>query len=209
MSPRSPSARRRSGGPERFEADHLICTIPAPVLRDLSVEPALPPGQAEAVAGLPYADLVRVSLQLRRGFWFKEGVTGGAVTDLAIGGIFMSPAGTGPDERHAMLTNAAVMEEGDSEARIIERTAREIEKVHPRIRDYLEGGRVKAWADDPYAGGALSFPTPGDVERHLANLQAPHGRIHFGGEHTSILRGTMEGAIESGLRAAREVHERA
>jgi Monoamine oxidase len=48
---------------------------------------------------------------------------------------------------------------------------------------------------------------PGDVTGHLEALQRPHGRIHFAGEHTSILRATMEGALRSGIRAAQEVNE--
>jgi monoamine oxidase len=66
---------------------------------------------------------------------------------------------------------------------------------------------VKAWGEDPYSMGALSFPAPGDVGNYLKALQSSHGRIHFAGEHTSILRGTMEGALQSGVRAAKEVHE--
>jgi len=32
------------------------------------------------------------------------------------------------------------------------------------------------------------------------------GRLHFAGEHTSCLPGWMQGAFESGHRAAEEVH---
>jgi monoamine oxidase len=32
------------------------------------------------------------------------------------------------------------------------------------------------------------------------------GRFHFAGEHTSLNHRWIEGAIESGLRAAHEVH---
>jgi monoamine oxidase len=35
----------------------------------------------------------------------------------------------------------------------------------------------------------------------------PEGPLHFAGEHTSRLAGTMEGALESGQRAAQEVNE--
>jgi monoamine oxidase len=35
----------------------------------------------------------------------------------------------------------------------------------------------------------------------------PEGRIHFAGEHASDYHGWMQGALVSGLRAAREIHE--
>jgi monoamine oxidase len=34
---------------------------------------------------------------------------------------------------------------------------------------------------------------------------APVGRLHFAGEHTSLVPGWIQGAIESGARAAAEV----
>ena len=68
---------------------------------------------------------------------------------------------------------------------------------------------MKAWSADPYALGHVSFPGPGDVLAYLSLLQQPHGRIHFAGEPTSILRSTMEGALRSGVRAAAEVNEAA
>ncbi|MEE3136081.1 MAG: FAD-dependent oxidoreductase, partial [Candidatus Neomarinimicrobiota bacterium] len=33
------------------------------------------------------------------------------------------------------------------------------------------------------------------------------GRIHFAGEHASEYHGWMQGALVSGLRAAKEMHE--
>ena len=36
---------------------------------------------------------------------------------------------------------------------------------------------------------------------------APEGRIHFAGEHTSLYHAWIQGALESGIRAAKEIHE--
>jgi hypothetical protein len=41
---------------------------------------------------------------------------------------------------------------------------------------------------DLYAAGHVSWPRAGDVSGHLEALQQPHGRVHFAGEHTSVLR---------------------
>ena len=92
---------------------------------------------------------------------------------------------------------------------VIEQVLRGMENVHPRIREHVEGAVVKTWSRAPYSLGAYSWPAPGDVTGRLGALQAPHGRIHFAGEHTSVLRSTMEGALRSGIRAATEVNEAA
>lgn len=47
------------------------------------------------------------------------------------------------------------------------------------------------------------------MTRWLPELARPDGRIHFAGEHTSVLAVTMEGALESGVRAARQIHKAA
>jgi len=59
----------------------------------------------------------------------------------------------------------------------------------------------------PGAGGSLAvahrkYP-PGTL-RLLPVVAAAEGRIHFAGEHTSPWPGWIQGAIHSGLRAARE-----
>jgi len=38
-------------------------------------------------------------------------------------------------------------------------------------------------------------------------LEQPEGRVHFAGEHISAWPYWMQGALQSGLRAAKEVHE--
>lgn len=66
--------------------------------------------------------------------------------------------------------------------------------------------RIVTWEDDPWAQGGYAYFDPG-FDPHLRDwLTRPHGRIIFAGEHTSVTwQGYMNGAVESGLRAAKEV----
>ena len=197
---------------ERYTADRVISTLPATVLRGVRIEPALPAEQAAAIAGITYMDATRTFLQVGEGFWRHEGVTGSAATDLPIGNLTrwpLTPA-HGLEGRWilesyvtgATATRAAALPENE----LIEETLRHMEKVHPEIAEHYEGAVVVAWGEDPYALGHVSWPAPGEVTRYLPLLQQPRGRLHFAGEHTSIYRSTMEGAIRSGIRAAREAH---
>jgi monoamine oxidase len=43
----------------------------------------------------------------------------------------------------------------------------------------------------------------------LPHLARAEGRVHFAGDHTSAGPGWMQGAVESGLRAAQEISEAA
>ena len=40
-------------------------------------------------------------------------------------------------------------------------------------------------------------------------IVAPEGRVHFAGEHASLTHTWIQGALESGLRAVREMLESA
>ena len=46
---------------------------------------------------------------------------------------------------------------------------------------------------------------PGQVTAFASEVGKPHGRIHFCGEHTAVSNRGMEGAMESGERAAFEI----
>ncbi len=80
-----------------------------------------------------------------------------------------------------------------------------LESVHPGMKAQFDGGTSVAWGSDPWAGGGYAWWRPGQLTEMLPELVKPVGRVHFAGEHTSLLGRTMEGALESGNRAAREV----
>jgi monoamine oxidase len=59
-----------------------------------------------------------------------------------------------------------------------------------------------------HAGGAFARFAPGRQGLLHAHIAAPEGLVHFAGEHTSLAHAWIQGAIESGLRYAIEVHDR-
>lgn len=203
----------RAGHAETHEADRVVCTLPLGVLKDLKMEPSMPLGKRSAISAIPYVDATRTFVQVERAFWKDEGNTGAAYTDLPVGTVYRHPAAGIPNSNERAILEGyakgkaarrqAILSEEDA----IRKVLNQLEAVHPGLHEHVEGAAVKAWGQDPYAAGHVSWPGPGDVTEHLEALQQPHGRIHFAGEHTSVLRGTMEGALRSGVRAAKEVHE--
>jgi len=71
----------------------------------------------------------------------------------------------------------------------------------------FEVGASKIWHADPYAAGAFALFEPGQQATLHDHIVAPEGRIHFAGEHTSLMHRWIQGAIESGLRTAMEIHQ--
>ena len=73
-------------------------------------------------------------------------------------------------------------------------------------RRRLLASRMISWEDDPWSRGGYAVFDPSFDPRLRAWLARPAGRLVFAGEHTSLTsQGYMNGAIESGRRAAAEI----
>ncbi|MER0443812.1 FAD-dependent oxidoreductase [Streptomyces sp. Edi4] len=71
---------------------------------------------------------------------------------------------------------------------------------------YTGAGRTQSWARDPYAYGEASVLLPGQHTELFPDIPAPEGPLHFAGDHTSLKPAWIEGAVESAVRVALEVH---
>lgn len=71
---------------------------------------------------------------------------------------------------------------------------------------YTGAGRTQSWARDPYAYGEASVLLPGQHTELFHDIGAPEGPLHFAGDHTSLKPAWIEGALESAVRVALEIH---
>jgi monoamine oxidase len=69
----------------------------------------------------------------------------------------------------------------------------------------FELGTRICWDDEPYQKGGYPWFLPGDMSVLVPTIARPEGRLHFAGDHASVMPGWIQGALESGLRAAEEV----
>jgi monoamine oxidase len=199
---------QQAGAYHTLEAEHLICAVPFTILRHMEISPAFASEKQTVIQQLEYQSVARVYVQVRRRFWEKKGVAGSAYTDLPIMMVQEEPyhRPEPPTPRGILGTyvsgpealRLAQMNPGEQ----IEFAIEHMEKVHPGLRQHVEGGTSKFWGH----GGYSQF-RPGQVTAWLPLIARPEGRVYFAGEHTSLLTGTMEGALESGQRAAQEVNE--
>ena len=83
-----------------------------------------------------------------------------------------------------------------------------MERIHPGIRENFETSASHCWLTDPWSLGAGAEFRAGQMTAFEPYLALPEGRIHFAGDHTSPWNGWMNGALESGNRAAAEIKKR-
>jgi monoamine oxidase len=75
--------------------------------------------------------------------------------------------------------------------------------LRPDLSLLPEQALLSTWADDPWARAAYSVHTPETADEELARR---HGPLVLAGEHTAgPYAALMEGALRSGIRAAREL----
>ncbi len=66
------------------------------------------------------------------------------------------------------------------------------------------------WVADPWVRGSYAAFEPGQFTKYYGYVGKREGAIHFAGEHTATSnQGYLEGAVESGVRCAREIESAA
>ncbi|HYL09849.1 MAG TPA: FAD-dependent oxidoreductase [Candidatus Acidoferrales bacterium] len=199
---------KESGGTQTYSADRIICTIPFSVLRGMEIAPKLSPAKQEIVDRIYYDPVVRVYVQTRKRFWQPEGLNGFADTDDPA--EIWQPTFTQPGERgilHTYLENGLTAKVAAMpEAERIRHSLQILERAFPGTKENTDRVHSFCWADQPFARGAYVAFAPGQLTRWSRAVYEPEGRLHFAGEHTSSFPGWMQGALESGMRAAREIH---
>ena len=200
-------------------ADHAIVTVPFSVLRSIEVTPAFSADKSRAIAELPYTSVTRVFLEFDERFWFTDNLEGLSSTDLPRR-HHGDAAGFWIEETTAVQPGVAGILDcymAGPQARwmatlpddeLVEITLDQVERVFPGAKSHYTGNFMKKiWDDDPYACGAYGWFRPGQMTTLYPVLATAEGRIHFAGEATSVLPAWMQGALESGVRAASEVND--
>ncbi|MEX0783425.1 MAG: flavin monoamine oxidase family protein [Dehalococcoidia bacterium] len=200
-------------GRQSVSGDYAVVTVPFPVLRHVEMLKPLSKGKQRAIRQLHYDASAKILLQFRRRFWEEdEGIFGGGTfTDLPIRVVYYPEQGreTG---RGVVLASYTWAEDAQRWGSLPphERLTQALENlacIHPQASAEFEVGASKMWHDDEFAGGAFALFDPGQQTQLHRHIIEPEGRIHFAGEHASLAHAWIQGAIESGLRAAIEVHQ--
>jgi monoamine oxidase len=188
-------------------ADYVVVALPATTARLVRFEPGVPEPQREAMASLRYGPATRVLLQFARRFWNARGRPTAFGSDQPIGAIW---DGNEQQKGRAAILSLLAGGGASRELQAVQDTGG-MSAVVSRLSwlgrpSPLLASRTITWEDDPWAGGGYAFFDPAFAPAWRDCLFRAHGRVLFAGEHTSIRwQGYMNGAVESGLRAAAEI----
>jgi len=200
----------QGGRLDTIQADHCVCTLPPTIVRRLAIEPAFSEEKMRAMSTVLMMNAGRAYFQTKERFWEAEGIGGLKVakTDTKVERVWDVGAAQG-DMRTGLILGYMQSENANAYASVAPNDRRawataEMAKFFPQIADQTTAFAQYVWSENPYSEGAWTDILANQGYAFQA-LPRAEGRVHFAGEHTSIWAGWMQGAIESGERAANEI----
>lgn len=193
-----------------YRAKRVISTMPFTALRHVRVDPVTEGAQADAINNLGYTQAFQVHYVPTRKYWEEDGLPPSMWTDGKPGRFMALRNDTArPDEVTSVLSyvngqDAIFLDKLDPNV-AAEYILHEVAKMRPATKGALKPVKIWSWQRNIFGGGPYAAWQPGQITRLAKELGKPWKTLHIAGEHTAISNRGMEGAMESGERAALEV----
>lgn len=188
-----------------LEGDQIVVAVPPNTWNRIAFDPVLP-AHIQPQVGSNVKFLMRVKGE----FWKRAKLSPDM---LANGAVQMTWHQTDNQPGAGTCMNAFSGGPAAEEVRSWtpeQRTRRYMETLSPiykALPSSIVQTRFMDWPGDAWAKGAYSFPAPGQIMRIGSTLwEGVGGRLQFAGEHCAYaFTGYMEGALHSGVAAARRI----
>jgi monoamine oxidase len=189
-----------------YSADDVVITVPPSIYPSLWIAPKLP---AELQFQMGIASKYLTLLKSR--FWKEQNQSASSLSDTPITWTWDATEGQ-PGEDNIVMTAfsggpaaQACIDSADVDVLV----QSHINKLYQGYAKNSLKGLFINWPKEEFTKGAYSFPAPGQITANGPILDKGFGRIHLAGEHTCYkFVGYMEGALTSGLWAAKAIAQR-
>ncbi|MEV0155509.1 NAD(P)/FAD-dependent oxidoreductase [Micromonospora sp. NPDC050686] len=197
-------------------SDKVILALPFTTLRECDLSKAgFSTVKMRSVNEFDLGSNAKIHLQFTGRPWVTQGYGGSTYTNVAgfqcaWDDTVNQPTSTGvlcefPGGSQTTAWTGAAF--GAAPAAQVTSFLNQLEPIYPGITAAYNGRAYRdAWPLNPWSKGAYSAQKPGQYTRFFGIEGVREGNVHFAGEHTSIeYFGYLNGAVESGERAAKEV----
>ncbi|GAB1598590.1 probable flavin-containing monoamine oxidase A [Argonauta hians] len=196
---------------------HVILAIPPHLTAKIHFSPDLPSTKQTILKNVPLAFIIKFCITYEEAFWRKNSSNKSKygfqsmISEPEHGAIGVVYDGTSAKGNPALIgfvsaNRGSVGEEKNPEDRQVILLNILQTYLGQNVRNFLDF-QQKDWSMEPYNGGCfLKCIIPGSTRYFNEELREPFDRVHFAGTETAtVWCGFMNGAIQSGFRAAREV----
>lgn len=200
-------------GTQKVEtAEAVVLALPFSTLRDVEIDAPLSAAKKNAIAKLHYGAGSKLCVGFTGKPWRALDSSGTVLSDSAF--PYCWDETRMQDSENGVITFFTGGYEGRVLAQVDLNVQRAgllevLNRVFPGVRSAARAENVLVtWADEPFAKGGYALYAPGQVTTMRGCEGEPEGKLFFAGEHTSLeAQGFMEGAVRSGVRAAKELRE--
>ena len=195
-----------------YQARQVVCSMPHSVLRDIKFQQRLPKLMEESIDEIDYGISIQVHYAIKKPFWEEDGLPMSIWSDESFErfAVILRGENNTPSSAIAFVNgNDAYKYNFMSDKEAFAYSMQELEKYRPSLKGALEPIMVQSCHRNVHGSGDWVFWRPGQVKKYANHMRQSHGNIHFCGEHTAVMERGMEGAFESGERAALDTLERA
>jgi len=199
---------------KELKTKYVILACPPMLQMKIHFEPPLPPLRNQLMQRTPMGTVMKVILYYSKTFWREKGFCG----SLLIEGddkhpMFLTLDDTKPNGSYPAIIGFIL---ADKCRRLVRLTPDERKELLAKSLAEATGCKEalkpiyyveKNWMDEQYTGGCYTamYP-PGFFTRYGKIIRDPIDRLYFAGTETATKwSGYMEGALQAGERAAREI----
>lgn len=195
---------------QQYQASHLIMAVPPALASKVAFNPPLPAKRNALHGRMPMGSVIKIHVAYERSFWRQRGLNGAVVSnDRHFNVVFDQ---TPDDEGIGVLVgfidggHAIAMSDEDEDTRRQQVITDLIHYFGPDAANpiaYVEQDWIKEqWSQGCY----VAHMPPGVITSYGDAIRQPCGRIHWAGTETATeWMGYLDGALQSGFRAANEV----
>jgi monoamine oxidase len=190
-------------------ARRAIVAIPPTLAGRIAYDPPLPARRDQLTQRMPQGTVIKTMAIYERPFWREEGLSGQASSDTGPARVVFdnSPPDGSPGVLLGFLEGRlarqwGARDAGERRAAILAGHARLFGARAARPERFVE----RVWAEEEWTRGCYGcLMTTGGWTEYGRALRAPIGPIHWAGAETAtVWNGYMDGAVQSGERAASE-----
>lgn len=199
-----------AAGPLTVRARRAIVAVPPTLAGRIAYDPPLPARRDQLTQRMPQGTVIKTMAVYETPFWREEGRSGQAATDVGPARVVFdnSPPDGSPGVLLGFLEGRLAREWGARPA--AERRAAVV-AGHARLFGPRAASPVRyierVWADEEWTRGCYGcLMTTGGWTEYGRALREPIGPLHWAGAETAtVWNGYMDGAVQSGERAADEI----
>ncbi|XP_070461943.1 amine oxidase [flavin-containing] A [Equus przewalskii] len=198
---------------EHFECKYVISAIPPALTAKIHFKPELPSERNQLIQRLPMGAIIKCMMYYKEAFWKKKDYCGSMIIEDEEAPISITLDDSKPDGSLPAIMGFILARKADRLAKLHkEMRKKKICELYAKVLGSQEALQPvhyeeKNWCEEQYSGGCYTayFP-PGIMTQYGRVIRQPVGRIYFAGTETATRwSGYMEGAVEAGERAAREI----